>query len=46
MRHSFGELTVDEIILELGTVSDETQGTFPGLWGDSDPDKVFNYFPD
>jgi hypothetical protein len=37
---------VDEIILELGTVSEETQGTVAGWLGDADPDKMFTYFPD
>lgn len=37
---------MDDVILELGTVSEETQGTFPGGFGDPDPDRVFNYFPD
>ena len=42
----FGESDVDEIILELGTVSEETQGVVAGWAGDADPAKVFNYFPD
>jgi hypothetical protein len=46
VRHSFGESAVDEIILELGTVSEETQGLVAGWLGDSDPDKMFTYFPD
>ncbi|GIL38049.1 hypothetical protein TMPK1_02860 [Rhodospirillales bacterium TMPK1] len=45
-RRSFGEFNVDEIILELGTVSEETQGTFPGWFGDPDPDRIMTYFPD
>jgi hypothetical protein len=37
---------VDDIILELGTVSEETQGSVPGWFGDPDPDRAFTYFPD
>lgn len=37
---------MDEVIFELGTVSEETQGVMPGWFGDADTDKFFTYFAD